>query len=55
MKLSPKLPSKKSQNVDFIDRDFAKDCLLTLAKSRLALGPPGWLFVIMLKMAEYTE
>ena len=49
------LADLKSQNIDFIDRDFAKDCLLTLAKSRLALGPPGWLFVIMPKMAEHTE
>ena len=24
---------------------FAKDCLLTLVKSRLALGSPGWLVV----------
>ena len=40
-------------------QDFAKDCLLTLVKSRLALGSPGcsvgWLFVTMPKMAEYTE
>ena len=39
--------------------NFAKDCLLTLVKSRLALGSPGcsvgWLFVTMPKMAEYTE
>ena len=38
---------------------FAKDCLLTLVKSRLALGSPGWLFVrsfvTMPKMAQYTE
>ena len=26
-------------------RSFAKDCLFTLVKSRLALGSPGWLFV----------
>ena len=39
--------------------NFAKDCLLTLVKSRLALGSPGWLLgclvVTMLKMGEYTE
>ena len=39
--------------------EIAKDCLLTLVKSRLALGSPGCLFgrsfVTMLKMAEYTE
>ena len=30
----------------FSDRSYiAKDCLLTLVKSRLALGSPGWLFV----------
>ena len=38
---------------------FAKDCLLTLVKSRLALGSPGCLFgrsfVTMPKMAQYTE
>ena len=49
---------KTIQNVNFIDRYFAKDCLLTLAKSRLALGSPGCsfvcLFVTMLKMAQYT-
>ena len=37
---------------------IAKDCLLTLVKSRLALGSPGCLFVClfvtMLKMAQYT-
>ena len=48
----------KIKNVNFIDQDFAKDCLLTLAKSRLALGSPGCsfvcLFVTMLKMAQYT-
>ena len=39
--------------------NFAKDCLLTLVKSRLALGSPGWLLgclvVTMPKMAQYTE
>ena len=34
---------------------FAKDCLLTLVKSRLALGSLGWLFVTKPKMAEYTD
>ena len=38
---------------------FAKDYLLTLLKSRLALGSPGCLvvrlFVTMPKMAQYTE
>ena len=35
---------------------IAKDCLLTLVRSRLALGSPGCrLFVTMPKMAEYTE
>ena len=38
---------------------IAKDRLLTLVKSRLALGSPGWLFgcsfVTMPKMAEYTD
>ena len=38
---------------------IAKDCLLTLVKSRLALGSPGhlvgWLFVTMPRMAEYTD
>ena len=34
---------------------FAKDCLLTLVKSRLALGSPGCRsFVTMPKMAQYT-
>ena len=33
----------------------AKDCLLTLVKSRLALGSLGWLFVTKPKMAEYTD
>ena len=37
-------------------REIAKDCLLTLVRSRLALGSPGCrLFVTMPKMAEYTE
>ena len=40
-------------------RDIAKDCLLTLVKSRLALGSPGCsvgcLVVTMPKMGEYTE
>ena len=40
-------------------QDFAKDCLLTLVKSRLALGSPGWLVVRLVvtkpKMAEYTD
>ena len=48
---------------DIPKKRIAKDCLLTLAKSRLALGSPGcsvvWLFgclfVTMPKMAEYTE
>ena len=39
--------------------NIAKDCLLTLVKSRLALGSPGCLFVrsfvTMPKMAEYTD
>ena len=38
---------------------IAKDCLLTLVNSRLALGSPGWLvgwlFFTMPKMGEYTE
>ena len=38
---------------------FAKDCLLTLVKSSLALGSPGCLivrlFVTMPKMTEYTD
>ena len=38
---------------------FAKDCLLILVRSRLALGSPGWLLgclvVTMPKMGEYTE
>ena len=42
-----------------LTKEIAKDCLLTLVKSRLALGSPGclvgWLFVTMPKMAEYTE
>ena len=37
---------------------IAKDCLLILVKSRLALGSPGcsvgWLFVTMPKTAQYT-
>ena len=37
---------------------FAKDCLLTLVKSRLALGSPSCSFVCsfvtMLKIAQYT-
>ena len=33
---------------------FAKDCLLTLVKRRLALGSPGWSFVTMPKMAQDT-
>ena len=34
--------------------NFAKDCLLTLVKSRLALGSPGWLIVsfIVCHLAE---
>ena len=39
--------------------NIAKDCLLTLVKSRLALGSPGCLFVrsfvTMPKMAQYKE
>ena len=42
-----------------VHKNVAKDCLLTLVKSRLALGSPGCLcgcsFVTMPKMAEYTE
>ena len=39
---------------------IAKDCFLTLVKSRLALGSPGCRsfvrsFVTMPKMAEYTQ
>ena len=38
---------------------FAKDCLLTLVRSSLALGSPGCLivrlFVTMPKMTEYTD
>ena len=33
------------------DVDIAKDCLLTLVKSRLALGSPGWLVVTVPKKA----
>ena len=33
---------------------FAKDCPLTLVKSRLAVGSPGWSFATMPKMAQYT-
>ena len=41
------------------ESQIAKDCLLTMVKSSLALGSPGWLvgcsFVTMPKMAEYTD
>ena len=33
---------------------FAKDCPLTLVKSRLALGSSGWWFATMPKKAQYT-
>ena len=32
----------------------AKDCLLTLVKSRLALGSPGWL-VVLLVVCHHAE
>ena len=51
--------SKQDQNRVRLILDIAKDCLLTLVKTWLALGSPrcsvGWLFVTMPKMAEYTE
>ena len=42
----------------FLKVFLQKTAYLTLVKSRLALGSPGWLvvrlFVTMLKMAQYT-
>ena len=49
----------EDQRIVFAKSFFAKDCRLTLVKSRLALGSPGCSgvrsFVTMPKMAEYTE
>ena len=41
-------------NVSAVVFIVAKDCLLTLEKSSLALGSPSWLFVTILKMTQYT-
>ena len=48
----------EDQRIVFAKSFFAKDCRLTLVKSRLALGSTGCSFVrsfvTMLKMAQYT-
>ena len=48
---TPKFRQKDAE--ESLHCDVAKDCLLTLVKSRLALGSPGCrLFVTMPKMAQ---
>ena len=58
---SPRPPNKGQKGTTdpgIKTEDIAKDCLLTLVKSRLALGSPGCSFVrsfvTMPKMAQYT-
>ena len=54
---SPPMAAVKRLQINYKSlHSIAKDCLLTLVKSRLALGSPGCrLFVTMPKMAEYTD
>ena len=53
---SPPMAAVKRLQINYKSlHSIAKDCLLTLVKSRLALGSPGWLVVTMPKMGEYTQ